>query len=111
MSCANEDEDYFDMVTKSVVSEARLEKGFDAGIIARQHPSVRKRAVAYIIRSATGLNPELVHLKMVEEILEGGTVQIIGDTVIRVRNSVLYINPQEETTEEWECDFSSLKLP
>ena len=109
MSCANEDEDYFDMVTKSVVSEARLEKGFDAGIIARQHPSVRKRVIAHIVKAETGLNPELVHIKMIEEILEGGTVQIIGDTVIRVRNSVLYINPQEETTEEWECDFSSFE--
>lgn len=110
ISCVNEDEDYFEQVTKNVVSQASNDNGFDAELILSQHPSVRKRVIAHIVKAQTGLNPELVHIKMIEEILEGGAVQIIGDTVIRVKNSVLYINPAEETAEEWEYDFSSFEV-
>ena len=109
ISCVNEDEDYFEKVTQAVVSEAETEKGYDAALILAQHPSVRKRVISYIIKAQTGLNPELVHIKMVEEILGGGVVQIIGDTVIRVSNSILQVNPEKETAEEWEYDFSSLE--
>ncbi len=110
ISCAGEDEEYFERITSEIVSEAEKSNGYDAELISRQHTSVRKRAIARIIKTQTGLNPELIHLKMVEDILEGGTVQIIGDTVIRVKDSILYINPKEETAEEWEYDFSTLEV-
>ncbi|MBP3442261.1 MAG: tRNA lysidine(34) synthetase TilS [Clostridia bacterium] len=110
INCASEDEEYFERLTAEIVSEAEKANGYDAELISRQHTSVRKRVIAHIIKTQTGLNPELIHLKMVEDILEGGTVQIIGDTVVKVKNSVLYINPQKETAEEWEYDFSTLEV-
>lgn len=110
ISCASEDEEYFERLTAEIVSEAEKANGYDAELISRQHTSVRKRVIAHIIKTQTGLNPERIHLKMVEDILEGGTVQIIGDTVVKVKNSALYINPKEETEEEWEYDFSTLEV-
>ena len=106
---ANEDEEFFREVTVKVFESAKLETGFDAGIINAQHPSVRKRVLYEIISSEADVKPELVHLKMVENILDGGTVQIVGDTVINVRNSVLSVNPQSEEAEEWEYDFTCLE--
>ena len=106
---ANEDEDFFREVTEKVFESAKTDNGYNADIINAQHPSVRKRVLYKIINREADVKPELVHLKMVENILKGGTVQIIGDTVISVRNSVLVINPQSEEAEEWEYDFSSLE--
>lgn len=107
---ANEDEDFFREVTGKVIENAKTENGYNADIINAQHPSVRKRVLYEIISREANVKPELVHLKMVENILEGGTVQIIGDTVISVRNSVLVINPQTQETEEWEYDFSNFEV-
>ncbi len=106
---ANEDEDFFREVTEKVFESAKTENGYNADIINAQHPSVRKRVLYKIINREADVKSELVHLKMVENILEGGTVQIIGDTVISVRNSVLVINPQTQEAEEWECDFSDFE--
>lgn len=107
---ANEDEDFFREVTEKVFESAKTENGYNADIINAQHPSVRKRVLYKIINREADVKPELVHLKMVENILEGGTVQIIGDTVISVRNSILVINPQTQEAEEWECDFSDFEV-
>ena len=66
-----------------------------------------------ILKQYAGITPELVHLKLVEQILDGGTAEIIGNTVVTVKNSVLTVNPKKEDTAEWQADFSSLcaKLP
>lgn len=106
---ANEDEDFFREMTENVFEKATTENGYNADVINAQHPSLRKRVLYKIINAEADVKPELVHLKMVEDILKGGTVQIIGDTVISVRNSVMVINPQSEEAEEWEYDFSSLE--
>lgn len=106
---ANEDEDFFREVTEKLLESAKTENGYNADIINAQHPSVRKRVLYEIISREADVKPELVHLKMVENILEGGSVQIIGDTVISVRNSVLVINPQTQEAEEWEYDFSDFE--
>lgn len=110
IASANEDEDYFNSITKDVIERAELPKGFDAGLISSLHPSVRKRVLSAVIKSKASVNPELVHLKMVEGILNGGTVQIVGDTVVCVKNGILSINPETEQTEEWEYDFSDFEI-
>lgn len=113
IASANEDEDYFEALAKETVLKAKKENGFDADFIKNQHPSVRKRVLVSILKQYAGITPELVHLKLVEQILDGGTAEIIGNTVVTVKNSVLTVNPEKEDTAEWQADFSSLcaKLP
>lgn len=106
---AGEDEDYFNGITQGIIDSSRLKNGYDAAVIRNQHPSVRKRVLAKIISLEAGVNPELVHLRMVEDILDSGSVQIIGDTVVTVKNSVLFINPENQDAEEWEYDFSEFE--
>lgn len=103
---ANEDESYFSEITKAIVSQAERQNGFDAELIKNQHPSVRKRALSYILKETAGITPELVHLKLIEKILDSGTVEIVGNTVVSVRNSLLTINPPKEEATEWETDFA-----
>lgn len=113
INCANEDESYFEEVTQTVFINAKKDKGFDAELIKKQHPSVRKRVLASILKQIAGITPELVHLKLVEQILDGGTAEIIGNTLVTVKNSVLTVNPEKDDTTQWQEDFSSLsaKLP
>lgn len=108
IATANEDESYFEEVTHSAVLQAKNENGYNAAFINELHPAVRKRVLTDIIRKATGITPELVHLKLVESILEGGKTEIIGNTVICVKDGVVYINPPEDDMGEWEYDFSRL---
>ena len=106
ISCANEDEEYFSIKTQEIISESKTPDGYNAEIIAKQHPSVRKRVLSAIIKEETGIVPELVHLKLVEKILDGGTKQIAGKTVVSVSGSVMKINPEKDDDfTEWQCDF------
>lgn len=108
IASANEDESYFEAVTEETFLKAKLQNGFDADFIKNQHPSVRKRVLVRILKEQAGVTPELIHLKLIDKILDGGTAEITGNTIVNVRNSVLTINPEAENTTEWEYDFSSL---
>ena len=106
ISTVSEDEDYFSQITRKTVEQAETEDGYDVSIISQQHPSVRRRVLALIVNKCAGVNPELVHLKKIEGILHGGKTEIIGNTVVYVKNNKLYVNPEEEDSSEWEYDFS-----
>lgn len=110
---ANEDDDYFSQVTLEAYRKSKKDNGFDAELISRQHPSVRKRLLTLILKETADITPELVHLRLIEQILGGGTAEITGNTVVTVKNSVLIVNPEKESDAEWEADFSSLnaKIP
>lgn len=107
IDCANEDEDYFSARTQEVINDAKVENGYDATIIAKQHPSIRKRVISAVIREETGIVPELVHLRLVDKILGGGTAQIAEKNVVSVKNHVMTINPEkDEAFSEWQYDFT-----
>ena len=104
----SEDEDYFSGVVSDVIASAETEKGFRTDRIASQHTAVKRRVISEILKKNAGITPELIHIKMIEDILTGGRTLILGDTVVEVRNGVLKINPEKEDNSEWEYDFSSL---
>lgn len=107
ISTASEDEDYFSQITRETVEQAETDDGYDVSVILRQHPSIRRRVIASIVNKCACVTPELVHLNKIEEILHGGKTEIIGNTVVYVKNNKLYVNPEEEDASEWEYDFSS----
>ncbi len=104
---ANEDEAYFKEITEKIISQAKKENGYDSVLIKNQHPSVRKRVLSHILKYNAGITPELIHLRLIDGILDGGTVEITGNTIISVMNSLLQINPEKEEITEWQADFSS----
>ena len=107
ISNAEEENDFISDFSKQIAEKAKIENGYDADLISRQHSAVVKRVIAEIIISETGLVPESIHITQVADILGGGKTEIIGNTVVEVSNGVLKINPKTEDIYDWEFDFTS----
>lgn len=107
ISTVSEDESYFSELSDEVIRQAETDGGYSTDVILQQHPSVRRRVLVKIVKSCAGVTPELVHINKIENIMHGGKTEIVGNTVVCVKNKVLYVNPEEEDTSEWEYDFSS----
>lgn len=105
----SEDEEFFSSVTKTIVSLAKKENGYLTDYFKNEHPAIKRRIIALILQNEADIIPELIHIKMVDDILEGGKTEIIKDTFVEVKNGILAVNPKTEEFSEWECDFSDFK--
>lgn len=101
-----DDEEYFRELTDKVIDKAKTAGGYSADIIKSEHYAVRRRVISRILDIEAGIKPELIHIKAVDAILDGGRTQVLGDTVAEVKNGILKINPPTKAFTEWECDFS-----
>ena len=108
ISNAEEENDFMDGFSREILEKVRLADGYDAGLLNKQHRAVRKRVIFEIINTETGIIPEAVHIEQVDGILSGGRTEIIGSTVVEVKNGILKINPETENYPDWECDFDRL---
>lgn len=108
ISNAEEENDFMDGFSREILGKVRLADGYDAGLLNKQHRAVRKRVIFEIINTETGIIPEAVHIEQVDGILSGGRTEIIGSTVVEVKNGILKINPETENYPDWECDFDRL---
>lgn len=105
---AESENEYLDNIAREISEKARLKIGYDAELIRKQHKAVRQRVLFKLIVAEKQIIPEAVHLEQVDSVLSGGRTQIIGKTVIEVKNGTLCFDPVEEKTVEWVCDFSDL---
>lgn len=105
---AEDENDFLATETEKILAEARKDNGYCAETIKKCHRAIRYRVLFEIISREKGILPEEKHLEQINLILDGGRTQIIGDTVVEVKNGTLLIDPVEENTGEWECDFSNL---
>lgn len=105
ISNAEEENDFMDGFSREILGKVRLADGYDAVLLNKQHSAVRKRVIFEIINTETGIIPEAVHIEQVDGILSGGRTEIIGSTVVEVKNGILKINPETENYPNWECDF------
>lgn len=108
ISNAEEENDFMDGFSREILGKVRLADGYDAGLLNKQHRAVRKRVIFEIINTETGIIPEAVHIEQVDGILSGGRTEIIGSTVVEVKNGILKINPETDNFSDWECDFDCL---
>lgn len=108
ISNAEEENDFMDGFSREILGKVKLKNGYNARLLNDEHPAVRKRVIFEIINNETGIAPEAVHVEQVDKILQGGRTEIIGDTVVEVKNGVMKINPQKEEIADWEFDFDSL---
>lgn len=106
---AEEENDYLDVVSREISEKAKLPNGYDAKLISEQHAAIRKRLIFEITVKETGIVPEAVHVEMIDSILGGGKTEIIGNTVVEVKNGVLVVNPKVKEFSDWECDFASFE--
>ncbi len=108
ISSAEEENDFMNGFSREILGKVKLRDGYDARLLSEQHPAVRKRVIFEIINAETGIIPEAVHVEQVEKILTGGRTEIIGDTIVEVKDGIMKINPEKEEISDWECDFDSL---
>ena len=108
ISNAEEENDFMNGFSREILGKVKLKNGYNAWLLNDEHPAVRKRVIFEIINTETGVAPEAVHVEQVDKILQGGRTEIIGDTVVEVKNGVMKINPQKEEIADWEFDFDSL---
>lgn len=108
ISSAEEENDFMNGFSREILGKVKLTDGYDARLLNEQHTAVRKRVIFEIISTETGIIPEAVHVEQVERILTGGRTEIIGDTIVEVRNGIMKINPEKEEASDWECDFEGL---
>ena len=108
ISSAEEENDFMNGFSREILGKVKLGDGYDARLLKEQHTAVRKRVIFEIISTETGIIPEAVHVEQVERILTGGRTEIIGDTVVEVKNGVMKINPEKEEVSDWKGDFDSL---
>lgn len=109
ISNAEEENDFMNGFSREILGKVKLKNGYNARLLNDEHPAVRKRVIFEIINTETGIDPEAVHVEQVDKILQGGRTEIIGDTVVEVKNGVMKINPQKEEIADWKFDFNVLE--
>lgn len=105
ISNAEEESEFLNDFSLEIIEKIRTDGGYDAKQLKDWHIAIRKRVIFEIINSETGLIPEAVHVGQIDKILGGGRTEIIGDTIVEVKNGILVINPKSEKIEDWECEF------
>lgn len=105
ISNAEEESEFLNDFSLEIIEKIRTDGGYDAKQLKDRHIAIRKRVIFEIINSETGLIPEAVHVGQIDKILCGGRTEIIGDTIVEVKNGILVINPKSEKIEDWECEF------
>ncbi len=105
ISNAEEESEFLNDFSLEIIEKIRTDGGYDAKLLRDRHIAIRKRVIFEIINSETGLIPEAVHVGQIDKILGGGRTEIIGDTIVEVKNGILVINPKSEKIEDWECEF------
>ncbi len=105
-SCEN-DNDYFNKIVNDIIVASKQENGYRVDLFLDEHTAVRLRVIARLIKDEIGIYPESVHIKCVDEILNGGKTEIIGDNFVVVKDGILSVNPEMDEYTEWSCDFSA----
>ena len=104
LSNLREDEELLDVLSLSVLENARAENGWLAEKLNTVHPSLKRRAVAKIIEEITAEKPQAHHIEAVCDILsDGGSTQVLTGVSLCVYNGVLI--KEEEFADEWEQSF------
>lgn len=101
------DESYLDSAAESAYNDIKSGKIYNADKLMSSAFPIRMRTIGKIILKETGIIPEAIHLKMIDGILGGGKTEIIGDTVVEVKDGILCINPEKPEYSEWEYSFDN----
>lgn len=100
MQSVSIENDYIEIQCSELLKKCRTETGYDADILKNEHPALRRRAIAEILRSNMNKSFSSGHVFLVDEItVKGeGKVEIAADVYISVHNGVLSITSKVNKT-------------
>lgn len=90
LEALREDESFLNRNADVLFDKAKTDFGFDADLLGKSDPALKKRVISRIIFEKCGVVPEKKHIDMVSSVLGGGKAEIFhGETVV-VRHGKLY---------------------
>lgn len=92
LRCINllrDDNSFLELCAENLVNECYTEFGYDVSIILNSHSSVRRRALLKIVENKIGEKSDYQTIERIEDILNGGLLQITTDVYVRVRKGLL----------------------
>lgn len=100
-----QDNDTLDDLAEMVYHKAMREEGFSVLELQKAPLAIRKRVIAQILYDEIQVMPEYIHIENVNALIErgSGTVQVLQDTMLRIRNGILEF-PGQDYCDEWEME-------
>lgn len=100
------DERFISASAREAYGKVKLENGYDAEGLKAYPDSLRKRVIALILKENTGVLPEMKHIDAVDEILCGGSTQVLKAVNVRVRKGVLDFPNFGNDPGEWSFELN-----
>ncbi|NLB37098.1 MAG: tRNA lysidine(34) synthetase TilS [Clostridiales bacterium] len=98
----SEDEDFLSITAEKLVTDSQRNDTFNINSIKNAHPSIRKRAIAQIIKDKTGKVSPKYQVEHVESLLfTGGKTQVITGAYLEVKGDTLSFPKDENKGEKW----------
>jgi tRNA(Ile)-lysidine synthase len=106
VSSLKEDESFISLKAQEVILNARAKNGYLADFISEQHPALRKRVIACLIRENSGVMPLGKHIDLIDNILKtGGQVQVCDKCAARVKNNILSFVQPGSKPKSWSVEY------
>lgn len=98
MQSLSVENDYLEFQCNELLKKCKTEKGYDAHILKNEHPALRRRAVAEILRKNMNKSFSSAHVLLADEIIEKGEgkLEIATDLYISVHLGILSVERKYE---------------
>ncbi len=107
MTSLSEDCDYLDREARKLLEKSRLDEGYSIELLQKSHPSLRKRALARILRANMQKDVDNRHVLLFDSLIQGECkkAEIGKNLYITEKNGTVFIGEAEKTAEEWSVSF------
>lgn len=109
MSILRSENDFIEETVSEVLSKAQKGDTYITGVLRNAHPSIRQRAIRYIIEPILQKSVEKRHVDLTEKaIIKGcGKIELAKNLYICVNGDIISIQHQQKTGDEpWESKLS-----
>lgn len=97
-----EDEELLSSLSMELLHAAAIPEGYDIRVLVTAHPALRKRALAKLVFTHTGVAPNNKHINNIDAMLiDGGTVQVSQGVTIKASDGVLNFPGERHEPQFW----------
>ncbi len=106
-----EENDFMEKSALALLDSAERDEGYDAEILLKAHPAVRKRAILILLGERMSKQPLHLHTGLVNSIIEkgDGKAELSAGVYASVKRGVLTFAATEKIPDFWEAVFEDKK--